>query len=109
MSHTKGPWINHGKDGLFDSRTHGASIQSSNGEVICAVETLDPNHPEEIQEQRLANADLIAAAPDLLEALEGLIYGLHRGPGLNFEGNVKVLSQAFARAQLAILKARGKE
>ncbi len=67
MSHTKGPWEVHPRYPA-SIRVRGgtanvASVSKRNGLHIS-------NPPEE---EAYANAHLIAAAPDLLEALEGML------------------------------------
>lgn len=73
MKHTPGPWYNHGLDGIFDNRTHGPSIQSGNGKVICAVEAIDADLPDFINEERQANASLIAAAPEMFALIKQVV------------------------------------
>ena len=68
--HTKGEW-NYKKFDITKIQ-YSYSIQSSNGDVICKMlrDDSDDNQTEE------ANAKLIAAAPELLEALESMVaYG----------------------------------
>lgn len=50
-----------------------------------------------------ANADLIAAAPDLLESLEELVALIHRQHDFNDDGDGKAID----RAEAAIAKAKG--
>jgi hypothetical protein len=60
MSHTKGPWtLNPGQSTRVDL------IDNSKGEAIGEIVWVDVRNP--------ADAKLIKAAPDLLEALEGLL------------------------------------
>lgn len=70
--HTPGPWWFNKSD--LDARTHGYAIMSRvpKGweETICAVEQVDGEYPTETNERRLADARLIAAAPELLEVAE---------------------------------------
>lgn len=63
---TPGPWINVG--GWADAENNG---------IICSLSSVDRN-PEEVSD---ANAQLIAASPDLLSALQQLleIYDDHSG------------------------------
>ena len=61
MKYTKGKWT------AFDNEQSDKTIQSDNGELIgCIWETVSRGEME-------ANAKLIAAAPELLEALQ-LLY-----------------------------------
>ena len=95
MSHTKGPWKVRWKT-AFCNR---AAIEPAIGEVYGAGDELRDN------------ANLIAAAPELLEALESVLFLLkwvaeeyHDKSDLRF----KVLSQIPA-ASAAIAKARGSD
>lgn len=63
MKHTKGEWEITGYAGEHDEA--GASIKC-NGEFICCTSHLKDNNWSEYE----ANAQLIASAPDLLEAAE---------------------------------------
>jgi hypothetical protein len=86
-SHTPGPWFHVATEGGWDG------VALKNGALICA---LCENNP--------ANANLIAAAPDLLAALKTLcaavdrIRGPHGPPG---DGT------AVAAARAAMAKAEG--
>ena len=66
-THTKGPWrvIEHGKG--FNKHCVGTSNTAPLQAVICEINTKSVGTSDAI---RLANARLIAAAPDLLAALE---------------------------------------
>ena len=59
-AHTPGPWIARGKHSYW-VQTPGAQ-----GAVICHVH----GNPERSEEQAAADAKLLAAAPDLLHALQ---------------------------------------
>lgn len=87
-AHTPGPWFHHGPSG--SQHTAGGFVNSTadrNGSpVVCSIYGTG-GQPYE------ANARLIAAAPDLLDALE---YAL---PSLGFEEKAKAVA--------AIAKARG--
>ena len=61
MKHTKGPWKNR-YDEFESSTIHTDEID------ICEV-----LHQGEYEEEGLANANLIAAAPELLEACESVL------------------------------------
>ncbi len=75
MSYTKGPWIFN--KATLDNRTHGYAIigrvETGWEEVICALETVSGDYPDETNSRRIANAQLIAAAPEMLEVLETLL------------------------------------
>jgi hypothetical protein len=59
--HTTGPWKCDGLDIMAYAEQHGQTIAH-----------VQPSLPQ-FQAEVIANARLIAAAPDLLEALEGLL------------------------------------
>jgi len=65
--HTPGPWIVW-KEGVYaankDTKASPLSLSSYRG-TVCEMDDLDEEIPKR---QRIANARLIAAAPDLLEA-----------------------------------------
>lgn len=90
-SHTPGPW---NWDDLTDVVT---------GPTRCIVATLAPYHRSgdvESTDQQQANARLIAAAPDLLEALADL-HDAIRENGLS-----ECLGETFNKATQAIIRAR---
>ena len=60
---TPGPWINVG--GWVDAKKSG-DLSS----IICAIDSVASINPESVND---ANANLIAAAPELLEALQCII------------------------------------
>lgn len=97
-THTPGPWADeHDPLGYSGERR----VWSSNGRNIALIRPVgDP-------EETLANAHLIAAAPDLLEALDAII-GVqelsHNAAGFTM---VYCSRSNFARARAAIAKARG--
>lgn len=99
-THTPGPW--------FTSRPHGtiyieARLRGSTLQEVAAV------GPTETPEQQEANARLIAAAPDLLFELEGLVH-FSDGFGLYGEGPAAVeLRKWVEGARTAIAKATGVE
>ena len=96
--HTPGPWKEKRK----------LAIYSADDEPICAV------FPAETEGQSAADARLIAAAPDLLEALRGLIDQLeaagihipgedsgqwHGAEGLSFSRAIEAIAKAEGRAE----------
>lgn len=103
--HTPGPWQRSGvrekwrtsySDRVLDSHTVGPD--DKRGWV--ALIPYDPrNHAED-----LANARLIASAPDLLAALAGLYREVN---AFGFGGDNQEISEAMAAALGAILKAEG--
>ena len=96
--HTSGPWV-------FDEvRTDcGRAFRIGSGEMLTAGKgccIIYDDYPGNPDNERKANARLIAAAPDLLEALERSLNWLASYPG---GGAIGVYDQARA----AIAKARG--
>ena len=73
--HTKGPWVPHHKAGWFRGYVYqdGGVRIAKIGPDADEVQDYKEISPEEIG----ANAALIAAAPDLLEACE-MLAGVHR-------------------------------
>jgi hypothetical protein len=107
---TKGPWM--AVDGrmiaarghtiascYFPRRMPDADIERNDGEAwVDAYKRLEPERLE-IEAMQAANANLIAAAPDLLETLE---YMLNVCPAIDASGE-----DAHGKARAAIAKARG--
>jgi len=74
MKHTPGPWKNHGP--VIYSKVKNKHDPDTYFH-ICTVNT---NRLDFVPAEAKANIDLIAAAPELLAALEGMIYaagGVH--------------------------------
>lgn len=61
---TPGPWINVG--GWVDAEKRNCELSS----IICSISAVATRNPESVND---ANAQLIAAAPELLEALIKLV------------------------------------
>lgn len=80
--HTKGPWEVY-EDDEFDTLT----ITAAGRDGKVAIATIDIGFDEPFESEQRANARLLAAAPALLEALEG---AQHR---------VRWLMQSFADCQ----------
>lgn len=101
MSHTPGPWR------VIVNPVRGVIVKGPNG-VIIASRPLCKEWKR--NEELYANARLIAAAPEMYEALEELrdkvwrIIDLHRDSEARAEANM-----ALERANAALAKARGDE
>ena len=65
--HTPGPWMWNGKDMPF------ADIEDAHGDVIAGVNECDRDDDAQARAEERANARLIAAAPELLAALRGIM------------------------------------
>lgn len=91
-THTPGPWKVHSQYGEI------GNITNSDGSIVVAqAQQVEPRS----HEVRLANTHLIAAAPELLQALEALLdmdISYQRGPKVQ---------EAESAARLAVAKARG--
>lgn len=101
--YTLGPWVASGPDEFGDY-----NIQGSDGSLAIAAVVSNLRQPAEVQ----ANARLIAAAPDMLEALEKIAQPQTRKlSAMDAEEVADVLSgmlqQARAIANAALIKARG--
>lgn len=92
--HTPGPWkvIQLEPQGYGDPMYVSVEVESADGRIVASVvhDSLD---------EHLVNASLIAAAPKLLEALEGLLE--------QFSKHIPVVS--FANARAAIARAKGEK
>lgn len=97
--HTNGPWASKGHDGKYFSK-HGWSVDHDRegswisvpvhrgGYVVALVVDADGD-----DEQLEANAALIAAAPDLLEAIQGVRSFIEM-----FHGDLTKIDAAIAKA-----------
>ena len=100
--HTKGPWEVARTDAGIIVRTESAKKTRFGASRYAAIGGFDRSNPEQLAEA-LANARLIAAAPELLEALEEL--SLLMDDVRNGEYTPDHLTTQPARA--AIAKAKG--
>ena len=100
MSHTSGPWHVQDNDGAY-CMVRGKPSAGNNGESIAKVWLQDSDYTD-------TNAHLIAAAPELLEALETLIGNL---TVFNQDARLKDFKQntlnKLERVERIIKKARG--
>ena len=98
--HTSGPW-SIGNANLKEEAEVGIHGPGPYGFVICDMSA--DGYDEDTQK---ANARLIAAAPDLLDALEAMVFGAG-AVAVHHEGERKALQMAVDIALAAIAKARG--
>lgn len=101
MPHTAGPWIRDAeqvREALCRIR--------ADGEPICDVFALDRGYdtPDHDQEEAEANARLIAAAPDMLAALESCMTALQYHIGGNLSRMTAEVCIGEARAAIAKAK-----
>ena len=94
--HTQGPWINDGLE-IFSE---------SGGFENYSVATISDRFLSTKQDEIFANANLIAAAPELLEALLACECELSQNHGLAWS-NRNAFLDAVNAARAAIKKARG--
>lgn len=91
--HTPGPWVfAYGSVYRSDTLHDESSIR---------IALMDRNEPHTVPVERDANARLIAAAPELLEACKGLLWAV-KGTHIEKEGEY---SEHIEAAQAAIRKA----
>jgi hypothetical protein len=107
---TKGPWM--AVDGrmiaarghtiascYFPRRMPDADIECNDGEAwVDAYKRLEPER-REIEAMQAANAHLIAAAPDLLEALEALVVAMDANGSCAYEALRDDARAAIAKAK----------
>lgn len=93
--HTPGPWINAGGDN--------SSIEINIGETTSSVSSYDKNTSLHVigRGEMEANAKLISAAPDLLDALIECSKSICN----HADGGLPEYTEAFDKAMLAINKA----
>lgn len=91
--HTPGPWT-------FDTKRSPARLVAGNSAALAMVYLTDPETKKRSAEH-LANARLIAAAPELLEALEALYVQE------DWEGEDIDPASPIGKARAAIASARG--
>jgi hypothetical protein len=105
MKHTPGPWRHNGIDGAtLDEFLFAHAVYGPQDEFICTVDAPKfLSKCEQTEELRDANARLIAAAPELLEALHTVCRELNRGKLVKGHGR-----DAYEAAVDAIAKAEGR-
>lgn len=96
VKHAPGPWAAGTEDG--DPIMSGCVFEMTGGRMVCSMTGYFP------WQQRLANARLIAAAPDLLDALAGLMEACGA-----LRGTPAADTTAEAKARAAISKATGEQ
>ena len=112
-THTPGPWLVNFEQNKFDSRrskvqvVDGSSASLNNSELPLVLANINamPFNDESVP---LANARLIASAPDLLAALEVVHSSTCGNVGDDgYEGCIRIEAKALDRAIAAISKAKG--
>lgn len=100
MSHTKGPWhmgAGNGEGSIFSDT---GRMRYERGTVLYPIATVNRGFDQEEDE---ANGRLLAAAPELLEALEAII------PWIDQTGIADSDPPQYLAALAAIAKARGEQ
>ena len=93
MSHTPGPWLVNFEQNKFDSRhskvqvVDGSSASLNNGGLPLVLANVNAM-PFNDESEPLANAHLIASAPDLLAALERLAHPMADDEDLDYAREV---------------------
>ena len=99
-THTPGPWrVEDWKytDSRFSWRRDGVpTIVSANDAIAEAFNLYRPNAEDDAESEALANARLIAAAPELLEALQNLTHPMASDEDL--QNALAVIAKAEGRA-----------
>ena len=112
--HTPAPWLIRFDEDRFDSKLSvlevidgsDASLNHPQGELVLARVNVSAFAPH--MDEPLANARLIASAPDLLAALEVVLSSTCGNVGDDgYEGCIKIEAKALDRANAAIGKAKG--
>jgi hypothetical protein len=98
-NHTPGPWIRVDQHPV----SYTAVIVAPSGEICSLV----GGYVHARLAEREANARLIAAAPELLEALEAILELEGEAVDCNLYGTGETERQVFNQARAAISKARG--
>ncbi|MFA6509963.1 MAG: hypothetical protein WCV62_05860 [Candidatus Peribacteraceae bacterium] len=102
MPHTPGPWIVVDNVGEF---AIDSPVESNNGDE--SIEVCMISHQDEDPQVR-ANARLIAAAPELLEALKELIDGEEKCTEDEFIASVQKARAVIAKVEEPTAQAMGK-
>jgi hypothetical protein len=93
VSHTPGPWLVNFEQNKFDSRhskvqvVDGSSASLNNGGLPLVLANVNAM-PFNDEDEPLANAHLIASAPDLLAALERLAHPMADDEDLDYAREV---------------------
>ena len=95
-AHTSGPWnIIHRTQTDGTNWIQGATKDENGWREVCAM----PSWPSRNRELEAANARLIAAAPDLLAALQSLVWSLNESNTdcLGLAGAIRAIARAEGR------------
>ena len=92
--HTPGPWT------IGDSNNSGVDVELGNSNTSAGIYRFDRYNGQEAysRDECMANAHLIAAAPDMLAALEDAREALNKPPFINSQ-TLKCIDAAIAKAK----------
>jgi len=99
MKHTPGPWARHPDYPWIIKQDLRPIGEIGDGVTVCGTNAHESSGFFPTPDEGRSNARLIAAAPDLLEACETLLFELVAGPAARDE--------VIANARAAIAKATG--
>lgn len=102
--HTPGPWRTCSAS---NGRCQCGLIWSVPADVVVAQLSNDEDSPQRTSDEGAANAALIAAAPDMLAALDESFSILRLLDPLDSPGGSEKLSAAIANAAAALARAKG--
>lgn len=95
MSHMPAPWTLHGE---FDADVT-VDIKSADDRYVCELAA----YTDDWTEEEIANARLIATAPELLEACKAILASFHESvrseQGLDEFPTLKLVADAIAKAE----------
>jgi hypothetical protein len=101
--HTPGPWI-------FEPAPHGAFDICKDPNSMGRYMVIATRGPHDVRAAEMhANARLIAAAPDLLQALLNLVGTMCAADGSDMEADLDAIDAKVAAAIAAIAKATGEQ
>jgi hypothetical protein len=108
MAHTPGPWDWGPHSDELVGRYEVNAGEGRQRAHICECHSNRQQTRKVADEEAAANARLIAAAPELLEALQSLI-DLSDDGSLHIEGSIATEDPVITAARAAIAKAEGRE
>jgi len=95
--HTPGPWKVNETD---YSNAYGIECEVNGiGHTVVTDQFCYPNFKKDRDPEKLANAKLIASAPELLEALKGLVNDVKNKPNdTRYATHIKIAEEAIKKA-----------
>ena len=94
--HTPGPWKNHGEAVWSEHKSvSGKETRGTRTNHVCAVSS----RLKMPDAEREANSNLIAAAPELLAALEAIVFQVKQGKVLERDACISYACTSIAKAK----------